>query len=248
MKAIIIDDDYPIIDGLILMIKSLNLDVHIIGTATSTNSGIELIDNSLFDILFLDIEIGEKEEGFKLLDKIVNKNFHLVFITAFNQYAVKAFRYSAIDFLLKPINPNHLHDCISKIEAKHNFKSYEESIKHFTELYTSAKSPKTMVVRTIESVHVIKIRELIRCEAQGNYTLFCFLNGTTLLTSQTLKKYDELLTIHRFLRVHQSHLINLEHVVRYDKYDGGVLIMTNDQILPVSPSRKSTLFRLLDLS
>jgi two-component system LytT family response regulator len=246
MKVLIIDDDYPVIKGLTQMIQSIDPTYEVIGSAMNIDQASQLIANTSFNVLFLDIEIGKKEAGFDLLDQISNFDFHLVFITAFNQYAVKAFRYSAIDFLLKPINPEHLNECLSRI--KRTQINSKISIEHLKEHFKRSVISKTIVLKTQEAIHIVKISHIIRCEAQGNYTLFYFTDGKKLLISQTLKRYDKILSNHNFFRIHQSHLINLEFVTRYDKADGGSLILGDDHTLPVSPQRKYELFDLLELN
>ena len=173
--------------------------------------------------------------------------FQVIFITAFNTYAVDAFKFSAIDYLLKPIDPDDLIRSINKVKKLLYSESLELRLKNLMGNQIQNGKEQTIVLKTHEAFHVVKIKDIIQCEAKGNYTLFHLRTAPNILVSQTLKKYEDLLSRFSFFRCHQSHLVNLEVVKRFDKKDGGALVLENNQCLPVSVRRKEQLFEILSV-
>jgi len=192
-------------------------------------------------IVFLDIILGDKT-GFDLLESISDKNFHLIFTTAHAEYALKAFRYSAIDYLTKPIDPDELLAAIERIEKLD--KRLDISHKIDALLYNRSQ-PQKLALHSAEGIQLVSLNEIVRCEAVNNYTLFHLKNKSPLLVTRTLKEFDEILQTDGFVRVHQSHLVNLQFVSRFLKIDGGTLEMEDGSQVEVSRRKKEALLALL---
>ena len=211
-------------------------DIEIIGTAEGVVTGAKLLKKKQPDLLFLDIQMKDGS-GFDLLDVLAAINFHVIFTTASDAFAIKAFRYAAIDYLLKPIDPEELMEAVEK--AKNTPSTASES---FDLLKTSIKekaTPKKLALHTQEKIHITAVEDIIRCESSGNYTKFFFADGGKLLVTKTLKEYDKLLAEQKFIRVHQSHLVNPQHVKAFLKIDGGYLSMIDGAEVPVSSRKKA---------
>ena len=243
IKTLIIDDESKARETIREMLSLYCPELEVVGEAHDVLSGIQLIKSQNPELVFLDIKMPDGT-GFDLLNRISKKDFSLIFITAFDEYAVKAFKFSAIDYLLKPIDPDELITAVDRV------KTYRESDKiNMSALLDNLKGikndSKKLVLKTAESIFLINIADIIRCESSGNYTKFYLTNQKPVLVSRTLKEYDDILTEYHFFRVHQSHLVNLNHIVRLDKADGGVLIMNDNQNVPIATRRKEALVKAL---
>jgi two-component system LytT family response regulator len=171
---------------------------------------------------------------------------HIVFITAHEQYAIKAFRFSALDFLLKPVDPEELQKVVEKIKTVLNQKENFEHIDLLLEnIRKKVDNFKRIALSTNDGIHLFEISDIIRCESEDNYTKFYIKNHKPVLISKTLKEYEELLTEHGFERIHQSHLINLTYLKSYIKKDGGYVVMSDNSNLPISQRKKDRLQELL---
>lgn len=248
VKAIIIDDDANLRVGLKTMLKRYASQIEVIAEAESVASGVKAIEENQADVLFLDIQMGDGT-GFDILDKLKSKNNkisqQIVFITAFEQYAIKAFRFSALDYLLKPVDPEELIQVTSKIyDAVKN----QNQTSHVDVLLDSIRNKNEelnrIVLNNSEGMHVIEVEHIIRCESEDNYTKFFIKNNKPLMISKTLKEYDELLSDSGFLRIHQSHLINMKHVDIFLKSDCKVR-MIDGTTLPVSQRKKEKFLEVL---
>src|SRR5690606_15960704 len=162
---------------------------------------------------------------------------HIVFITAHEQYAVKAFKFSALDFILKPVDPEELQRTIKKIkEATGRTDSFEHIDLLLENIRKKVDNYKRIALSTSDGIHLFEVSDIIRCEAKVNYTQFFIKNHKPVLISRTLKEYEEILTEHGFERVHQSHLINLAYLKSYIKNDGGYVIMADNTSIPIAQS------------
>ena len=246
IRTIIIDDEIAIIEGLLKMLSQECPQVKVVATATDAIQAKQLLRSKPIDLVFLDVKLGDGN-SFRLLKEFLPLDFQVIFITAYDQYAVEAFRFSALDFLLKPIDPDDLKRSIAKAEKVFYAESLQLRLQNL--MYNQQRNgrDRTIVLKTLEAYHVVRIKDIIRCEAKGNYTLFHLKSPSNILVSQTLKKYDELLANFNFFRCHQSHLVNMDAVIRFDKRDGGALVLENHQSIPVSPRRKEQLFEILSV-
>jgi two-component system LytT family response regulator len=183
--------------------------------------------------------------GFDLLKMIPQKNFEVIFITAHEEFAIKAIKFSALDYILKPIDSEDLKQAVLRAVNTIDHKR-EESQFEALQLNMQPTQRRRLVLKTQESVHVVELDKIVRCEADRNYTSFFLTEGKKILVSKTLKDYETLLTGYNFLRVQQSHLINLDFVERYDKGNGGSVVMKDGSEVPLSPAKRDIFFKILE--
>jgi len=238
----VIDDEPKARETIINILGISSIEVNIIGEAGDIKSAHDLITLKSPELVLLDINLSDGS-GFDLLKQFEKINFKVIFITAHEEYALKAFKYSAIDYILKPIRAAELLNAIEKADDSLN---KEETAVKIGTLLTNLEKLKKIVLKTAESIHILNVSQIIRCEADVNYTRFYLENGEKLLVSKPLKEYDELLGRNGFFRTHQSHLVILDHILRYDKTDGGYLILDDKSMVPVSTRKKEELFRIFD--
>jgi two-component system LytT family response regulator len=241
IKALIIDDEKSSRDTLRGFIENYCEEIEILDEAESAEKGIEQIKNLHPDLIFLDIELP-LGSGFDLLEACGQGNFEVIFTTAHDQYALQAIKVCALDYLLKPISATDLINAVSKIRQRGLSKTTSPQIGAFVENISNLnKQLSNIVLPTFDGFIVVKISEIIRCEAEKNYTNFILVNNEKILVSKTLKEFEELLHNMDFIRVHQSHLINAAHVQRYIKGAGGYVQMSDDSIIEVSRRKKELL-------
>ncbi|RZJ64182.1 MAG: response regulator transcription factor [Flavobacterium sp.] len=249
ITALLIDDDANLRNGMKGLLERYAPDIEILGEADSVESGIAAIDKFKPQVVFLDIQLADGT-GFDILEQLAQKHgkstAHIVFITAHEQYAIKAFRFSALDFLLKPVDPEDLQKVIGKIKS---VVAKNEGFAHIDLLLENIRKKvdnfKRIALSTSDGIHLFEISDIIRCESEDNYTKFMIRNNKPVLISKTLKEYEDMLTEHGFERIHQSHLINLSYLKSYIKKDGGYVIMSDGSHLPISQRKKERLQELL---
>ncbi len=251
ITAVLIDDDANLRSGMRTMLTRYAPDIQILGEAEDVESGIRVISEFKPQVVFLDIQLSDGT-GFDILEQLAQKfgksSFHIVFITAHEQYAIKAFRFSALDFLLKPVDPEELEKVIHKIRT---VLEKNDSYAHIDLLLENIRKKvdnfKRIALSTSDGIHLFEISDIIRCESEDNYTKFFIKNHKPVLISKTLKEYEELLSEHGFERIHQSHLINLSYLKSYIRKDGGYVIMADNSNLPISQRKKERLQELLKI-
>lgn len=249
IKALLIDDDANLRQGMKGLLNRYASDIEIIGEADSVKTGTIAMEKLHPQVVFLDIQLNDGT-GFDILERVAQSqgkiNSHIVFITAHEQYAIKAFRFSALDFLLKPVDPDDLEKVVEKIKS---VSKQKESFEHIDLLLENIRKKvdhfKRIALSTSDGIHLFDISDIIRCESEGNYTTFYIKDHKPVLISKTLKEYEELLTEHGFERIHQSHLINLAYLKSYIKKDGGYVVMGDNSNLPISQRKKERLQELL---
>lgn len=249
ITALLIDDDQNLRNGMKGLLSRYAPEIQILGEADSVKTGIEAIDKFKPQVVFLDIQLGDGT-GFDILEQLALKNgkssSHIVFITAHEQYAIKAFRFSALDFLLKPVDPEELQKVVEKIK---NVLKQNDGYAHIDLLLENIRKKvdnfKRIALSTSDGIHLFEISDIIRCESEDNYTKFYIKNNKPIMISKTLKEYEEMLTEHGFERIHQSHLINLSYLKSYIKKDGGYVVMADNSNLPISQRKKERLQELL---
>lgn len=235
MKAVIIDDEKDSREILANYIGKYCPDVTVGGFGESVATGIEVIQKYQPDIVFLDIEMPYGN-GFDLLDKIANITFETIFVTAFDNYAIQALNQSAAYYLLKPIDIDELIKAVDKIKQEQAEKNY---IQHARVLLDNRGSKQQKIMLpTLEGFEIVSVSAILYCEAVDNFTRFYFEAQPPLLICRTLKYFEDILQEHRFLRIHRSHLINPDFVIRYSKGKGGYVTMKNNLELEVSPAKK----------
>lgn len=245
IKAVLVDDDVNLREGMKGLLALYAPDIKIIGEADSVASGVDTLTKLDPQVVFLDIQMNDGT-GFDMLEKLSEINgkvtSHIVFITAYEHYAIKAFRFSALDFLLKPVSPDDLEKVIDKIRnvlEKDNDYSHIDLL--LENIRKKADNFKRIALSNSDGIHLLDISDIIRCESDDNYTKFFIKNRKPILISKTLKEYEELLTEHDFVRIHQSHLINLAYVKSYVKKDNGFVLMNDDVQLPISQRKREQL-------
>jgi two-component system LytT family response regulator len=245
IKALIIDDEARIRQGLSIMLRKHCPDVLISGEADGVLSGYNQIIQLQPDLVFLDIEM-EDGTGFELLEKFEEIRFHIIFITAYQEYAVKAFKFSAVDYLLKPVEPDELEFAVNKLRNI-MMAGHEMRISNFLRNNKETrKEEKKIVLRTSDKYYFVKISEILYCESEGNYTMFILVNETRILVSRSLKEFEEILTEYGFFRPHKSFLINLGFITGYEKLEGGTIILNDKIRVPVSYRKKEEFLRIVD--
>jgi two-component system, LytTR family, response regulator len=244
MRALVIDNETQIRNSVVDLIAAFCPEISEIGEAVSVESGVTKVKEFKPDVLFLDVELGDGT-GMDLLSKLGQVNFPVIFITAHNKYAVDAFRFSAIDFLLKPIDPEELMRSLERVRSQNN-QRISEQLQVLKEIITSSLNhDKKIVLRDSASIYFIKVADLIRCESDRSYTTFILNDGRKIVVSKGIKDYEEILEPSGFIRTHQSHLVNVSKIVRFDKIDGGTLVMENGDQVPVSQRKKDEVIYLL---
>jgi two-component system, LytTR family, response regulator len=242
LTVAVIDDEQKARETIITILGLSKTELQIIGEADSVSSGFRLITEKNPDLVLLDITLLDGT-GFDLLRKFDKICFRVIFITAHEEYALKAFKFSALDYILKPLIAG---DLLRAVEKANETKLHEETELKLSTFLSNLEKIRKIVLKTAESIHIIHIKNIIRCEADVNYTTFYLDNGEKLLVSRTLKDFAEMLEPSGFFRSHQSHLVNLDHLLRYDKADGGHLVMVDESIVPVSSRKKEELFALFE--
>jgi two-component system LytT family response regulator len=218
----------------------------VVAQADGYISGMAAIKETNPDVIFLDIQMPDGN-GFKLLEDIGNINFDVIFTTAFDQYAIKAIKYSALDYLLKPIAPDDLKAAVDKVEKKKTGDDARTNINFLLENIKNKNTDfKKIVLSTSEGMSVVEIKNIIRCESDDCYTYFYMEDGKKVIVSKTLKEIEELLGEYNFLRPHRSHLINILHIKNYIKTDGGTVIMSDGCQVPVSRRKKDIILDIIN--
>lgn len=235
INAIIVDDEVKarrtLKDDLTTWCRD---EVILVAEANDVEAAIAAINKFQPQLVFLDVHLGNNEIGFQILEQIPEIKFHVIFTTAHDNYAIQAFKFSAIDYLLKPIDPDELINAVQKAKSQINQINLAKIQVLIDNYKNKQPAKKKIILASEDSLTAYEIQDIIRCEAQRNYTLFYFVNQKKLLVSKTLKEFEFLTTDHNFYRTHHSHLINLNHFLKYIKKDGGYTVMIDDSNVPVS--------------
>ncbi|MBN1340271.1 MAG: response regulator transcription factor [Bacteroidales bacterium] len=245
LRVLVIDDEKHIREMLAGMLLSICADVEVVGGAEGVKDGLAAIRNLHPDLILLDVELADGN-GFDILHHYDELPFKVIFVTAFEEYAVKAFQISAIDYILKPVDPDELKKAVEK--AIHTVKA-EFLIKmgaFFENMNHKTIGERKIVLKTADSVHLVKICEIIHCDSDQNYTEFRLTEGRKIIVSRTLKDFEDLLKDFSFFRVHKSHLVNLRYIDRFDRTDGGQVVMSNGSHIPVASRKQGELLELFE--
>ena len=246
INAVIIEDEKKSMEVLQALISANCPDVNIVGTADSVASGTELVKKSSPTLIFLDIEMADGS-GFDLLEQLGAGSYDVIFTTASDAHALKAIKFSAIDYLLKPIDGDELKVAVEKHKEK---KPNDASLENLRFLLQNFKKPSEqyskITLPTGNAYEIVNVKDIIRCEADGSYTTFFLENKKKLLVSASLKHYEDLLPSEDFIRVHHHHLINMSHVVRYLKTDGGYAVMSDGTQIEISRRKKEAFIQRLN--
>jgi two-component system LytT family response regulator len=240
IHCIIVDDEVHNIEILSSLLRKYCNGISIVATALNAHEGIDLIEKYKPDLLFLDIQMPEKS-GFDLLKSLKQIDFEIIFITAFDQYGIQAVKFSALDYLLKPVIIDELKSAVQKAREKIIAKQKNTSIENLLAYISSSpKGTSNIALPTLTETRYVKVDDIVRCEASDNYTTFYLQNNEKILVSKTLKEYAELLGPYNFIRTHQSHLVNIKFIKSLLKEDGGVLLLTNLAKIPISRQNRES--------
>lgn len=243
VRVAIIQDEEDAQSLLSKIIKEYCPSLEIVGNATTINDGILLIENIKPDLVFLDIEIDGRT-SFQLLDRLKYMSFKVIFTTAYDQYALKAFKYGAIDYLLKPYSPQEIFHSVERVRKT----LYEEGMFNrldFLIKNIDSSQNKKISIPTSEGVSVVSINDIVRVEADRSYCFLCLSDGERMLVSKPLKDIEASLPENIFFRIHTTHLINMDYVKRYIKEDGGYVLMNDGSTAPLARRRKQQFLSLL---
>src|SRR5690606_30691235 len=231
-RLLIVDDEAPARAALLEALAATCTPHQVVGQADGRDAAIQLMDRLRPDVVLLDIRLGDGT-GFEVLDRAAWKQARVIFITAFDQYAIRAFRCAAVDYLLKPVDPALLGQAIKRAAAGTPSAEVETLLRNI-----ARPGEERIVVPCAEGIHVLAPMHITRCAADGNYTQLFTTDGERLVTARTLKDFEELLAPHRFERVHMSHLVNLLHVRKFLNRDGGTLVLSDGSTVPVSQRKR----------
>lgn len=246
LKAIIVDDEPYCCEILAAMLEAESPQVLVQAICNNGEEGLQAIRKHKPDLVFLDVEMP-KMNGFEMLEQL-SVNFHLIFTTAYDQYALKAIRYSALDYLLKPVDREELRKAVQKAEQRIQIPMAQQLEILLQKIKQPLNPISKIALPTMEGLQMISIDTIISCESDDNYTRIILKGGKKLLVTRSLKEIEESLEQHSFLRVHRSYLVNLNEIEKYIKGEGGYLIMTDGSTVDVSRSRKELLMQKLQPS
>ncbi len=245
LRAIIIDDIDTIRTDNANLITKHCPSITIIAQANSVATGVKIIKEHQPDLVFLDVEMTDGT-GFDLLKQLQPITFKVIFVSGYESFAVRAFKCAAIDYLLKPINTNELIDAVTK--AQHSIERETMELK-FSTLFNNLERPKNLqklILKTFEKIYSVNVQDIIRCEGATNYTTFYLLDGSKIMVSKIIKEYNTLLTDMGFFRTHQSHLINMAYFDYYNKTDGGIIVLKDRTVIPLSTRNKTDFLLMLE--
>jgi len=241
VKCAIVDDEERARGLLTQLLKEHCPQVQVVFTASSPKEALKLLPNEDIDILFLDVEM-QGETGFDLLEQLEDVSFDVIFTTAHSEYAIQAIRFSAIDYLLKPIDPEELVSAVQKAAARKPSQKAETSAEQIKLLMQMIKHqdsvPNRITIPTLDGFIFINVADIIHCLGDTNYTNIFLNTGQKILSSKSLKVYEELLSPYNFFRIHKSHLINISYLKKYIKGDGGRVVLNDGTELEVSRRKK----------
>jgi two-component system LytT family response regulator len=247
IKVIIVDDEEKSRNGLRNMLIKHSPDVEIADMCDSVDSAVTSIRREKPQLVFLDVEMPFNN-GFALFDRITNPDFKVIFTTAYDQYAIQAIKFSALDYLLKPIDVDDLKNAVLRFnQSRGKDNSQETNLQMLMSALQLKNKSAKIAVPTFDGLQMVHVEDIVKCTADESYTHITLLNGTKLVVSRILKEFEDLLSGYNFLRVHNSSLVNLAHVKKYVKGEGGYVVMTNDESVEVSRRKKNELLQKLSL-
>ena len=244
LSAIIIEDMPDALQLLQASLKKNHTDIEVVATAQSVVEAAKILRKTEPDILFLDIMLVDGT-GFDVLEIFPNLKSKIIFVTASDEYAIRAFKFAAIDYVLKPYSDEDLSLAINR--AKQQIKPSEERLTILKNTITAPESqPDKISLHTLDKIIIVSLVDIIRCESDSNNTIFYINNDKKIFVTKTLKYFSDMLSGYQFLRVHQSHLVNINYISAFIKTDGGYLMLKNKMSVPVSVRKKSEVIEMLD--
>jgi two-component system LytT family response regulator len=246
IRSIIIDDEKNNIENLVGLLKKHCPAVRVAGVALNADDGAALISQMQPDLVFLDIQMPDKN-GFQLLEGLTEYNFEIILVTAFDQYGIQAVKFSAIDYLLKPVNIEELKAAVEKVEKRLQGKRQNLELQNLLQLlkHQEQRAAHRLALPTVKETRFINPQDIIRCESSNAYTHFYLTDGQKIIVSKPIYEYEELLGDFGFIRCHQSHLVNMKYVKSLMKEDGGSLLLVDNSNIPISRNKKEAVMNAL---
>jgi two-component system LytT family response regulator len=245
MKILLVDNEMDVRGLLKEMITNVAPGMHTIEEADGVVTGLQKLRTFQPDIVFLDVEMDDGT-GFDLMQKIPSPSFQLIFTTAHNQYAVQAFKCSAIDYLLKPVDFTELENALQRAAGNISGHTLNRQMEVLLQQLSSKNNDKQIVLKDSEASYFVKVSDILYCEAEGSYTKFYFAAESPIIISKNLSTYEDLLGTYGFIRTHHSYLVNPTKIKMYDKTDGGTLVLTSGHTVPISHRKKDYVMTLLE--
>lgn len=244
LRTIIIDDEEHQRRAIEQLAKKFCNHVEIIASSDGVRNGIASIKKLKPDLVLLDIKMNDGT-GFDLLEKLKPIDFKVIFITAYDQYAIKAFHWSAVDYLLKPVDPDDLIQAVDKAKGIVQ-KDFVLQLQNLRELVQSREfADKKIIIKTYDNIHLVKLTEIMYCKSDSNYVTFYLNSGEKIMVSSSLNSYEEMMSEHGFFRVHKSYLINVKFIRRFEKAEGGSVVLENDFKIPVASRKRDQFLEIL---
>ncbi len=243
--AVIIDDEEQLRDTNRMLLADNFPNVELVGQAASVKEAVNLIHQFQPNLVFLDIEL-EDGNGFHVLQQCKDLNLKVIFVTAYNQYAIKAIKFNAIDYILKPVNEFEFVSAVQNALNTLEEEGLQMQMNHFFEQYQNNFQTKKIVLRTNEALHLVVITDIMYCKSDNSYTTFYIKSHPPIIVSKSIKEYANLLEEYGFIRPHQSYLVNINCIAKIDKTDGGFIVLCNGDEVPISARRKQLLMDVLE--
>ncbi|GEP97998.1 LytR/AlgR family response regulator transcription factor [Chitinophaga cymbidii] len=244
-SALIVEDEKLSRDFLNNLVRDFCPQLEVTGTAGSVEEAVEFINQHHPRIVFMDIEM-QTGTAFDVLQQVSDHHFHVIFTTAFDHYAIQAIKFSAVDYLLKPINLEELEQAVAKAVKQLGSQGEDQRLEVLLRNFKkSSDEDYSISLSTSDGVHYVSLSTIIRLEAKGPYTTFFLKNGSPIMVSKNLKEYEMILGGHGFFRIHNSYIINLKEVKRWIKTDGGYAVMSDDAMVAISPKKKDEFMLLM---
>lgn len=245
IKTVLIEDEPQLMETNRRMLEQNFPNVEIVGEAATVADAVKTIQEKQPQLVLLDIELADGN-CFQVLNQCQPYVFKPVFITAYNHYAIKAIKFSAIDYILKPVNEFEFCNAVNKAIASINEDEIRLQTSNFEQHYAGGVKHKKLLLRTSDTLHLVDTCDIMYCKSENSYTTFFLTDGQEIIVSRSIKEYEDMLEGYSFIRPHQSYLVNLEQVVKVDKTDGGFIIMKNSKEIPISSRRKQMILERLE--
>jgi len=243
MKILVIEDEFRTRKAIISIAEKIGDDISVVGWAENVEQSIKLIEEKRPDLVLMDIQLTDGT-AFDVLKEIDTVDFRIIFLTAYENYAIEAIKFSAFDYLLKPFTEEELTASILKFKDTMNTESKEKSVEVLLN-NLKENTNKKIILKTNNDLHIVSISSIVRCEAESSYTHFFLYNGTEITVSKNLKKFEQDLKPYHFVRVHNSHIINVDYITKFSNNNGGVIELINGTTIPVSKRKKEELIKII---
>jgi two-component system LytT family response regulator len=246
MHLLIVDDEKRAREIIKKLIELEGIENMVITEAGSVEKALQCISEYPPDLVLLDIQLKDGT-GFDLLNKIKNQHFQIIFITAFDEYAIKACKVSALDYLLKPVDPEEFSLALKKAEKRINREKLADRLDTFLlNMEGETREIKKITLKTSDTIYIVNVSDIVFCEGAGNYTTFHLLDKQKIMVSKPIGEYEEIIATQKFIRIHQSFLVNVDHIIRYKKGEGGFIVTALNNSIPVSTRKKEQLMQFLN--